>query len=198
MWPSAIIWINTCMQKGLCDQLFQPNIFRVATTEIILLEIGIAFPARHMGGRADGTTSLLNQPEQQKKREVSISTGSLKRKSGRSETFTGSRLHTGNWELGPLNIHTVWVPTGKSNLEVFVYIRIRGSLFSQWYIGRVYLRLKSKTAFKNWWYCIYRREEHELGGEYLLESVCGGILWCGPYQAQQSFQRPHTPAHTKN
>ena len=90
------------MQKGLCDQLFQPNIFRVATTEIILLEIGIAFPARHMGGRADGTTSLLNQPEQQKK-----STESLKRKSGRSETFTGSRLHTGNWELGPLNIHTV-------------------------------------------------------------------------------------------
>ena len=95
------------MQKGLCDQLFQPNIFRVATTEIILLEIGIAFPARHMGGRADGTTSLLNQPEQQKKREVSISTGSLKRKSVRSESFTGSRLHTGNWELGPLNIHTV-------------------------------------------------------------------------------------------
>ena len=39
------------MQKGLCDQLFQPNIFRVATPEIILLEIGIAFPARHMGGR---------------------------------------------------------------------------------------------------------------------------------------------------
>ena len=91
------------MQKGLCDQLFQPNIFRVATTEIILLEIGIAFPARHMGGREHADES----DRAAKKREVSISTGSLKRKSGRSETFTGSRLHTGNWELGPLNIHTV-------------------------------------------------------------------------------------------
>ena len=34
------------MQKGLCDQLFW-----VATTLIILLEIGIAFLAQHMGGR---------------------------------------------------------------------------------------------------------------------------------------------------
>ena len=24
------------------------------------------------------------------------------------------------------------------------------AFYSQWYIGRVYLRLKSKTAFKNW------------------------------------------------